>query len=177
MTEYRPIAEWLVAARQSQIDPSTGEPWTQDKFLEELLADTGWRLHRSNLSAYENGRQTPKGPTLAKFVAFWQGRGVSGPDLSPKSPPQSETESLVAALRAQTDAINSLAMAGADRDTSVPADLASAIMALVEELRASRLERASLEERVAALETAARLADRAAGGTGAVLPAHQGSME
>lgn len=60
-----------------------------------------------------------------------------------------------------------LAGTGTGDTTLVPADLAVAIRELVAELQASRLARADLEERVGALETAAKLqaqpADEGAG--------------
>jgi hypothetical protein len=61
------------------------------------------------LSAYENGRQIPKKPTLDKFIAFWKARGVDGPDLSPPPPPAPPVDPLIVALEAQTKAISELA--------------------------------------------------------------------
>lgn len=65
----------------------------------------------------------------------------------------------------------------AGTEANVPADLASAIRELVEELRASRLARVDLEERVGALETAAKLRDRPTVGGGGGKPAPRQTTE
>jgi hypothetical protein len=111
---------------------------------------TDWHITRERYSKYESGSLPMGASTRRHFVDYWTSRGVSGPD-APSG-------------------------AGADRDTSAPADLAAAIRELVEELRASRLERASLVERVEALETAAMLRGGSVVGTDAALPARQGSV-
>lgn len=84
--------------------------WTQDYFLDRLEKETGWHLHRPSYSKYENGKSIPRPATLRKLIAFWARHGEPGPDLAP--PPPTPTPAgipeLVAALAAQTTAINAL---------------------------------------------------------------------
>ena len=120
--DRKPIAEWLRGTRLAQTMPGTRRAWTQDYLLTQMRAE-GWAPHRPNYSKYETGHATPEPETLDRFVAFWAARGVPGPDLS--EPPQA-TESgdaLVAALMAQTAAINALVelLAGADLPARVAA--------------------------------------------------------
>lgn len=105
MTEA-PIAIWLRATRLRQAMPS-GDPWSQDYLLERMTQEIGWAPYRPNYSKYEQGKATPKRETLAKFVAFWAGRGEPGPDLSPKVV-EPAADPLVAALTAQTKALADL---------------------------------------------------------------------
>ena len=81
--------------------------------------------------AFEKGRADPTSEQEAAFLEFYPG----------SEPPETQP--------------------AADRPmVSVPADVIEAISLLVDELRATRQERASLEERIGALETAAKLRDR-----------------
>lgn len=91
------ISKWLLATR--------GE-MTQDAFLEDLAAVTGWKLKRSSLSKYENARAVPWPDTLAKFERYARERGLRGPDFTPPAPAK---DPIVVAMLAQAKATQSLA--------------------------------------------------------------------
>lgn len=90
------ISKWLLAMR--------GET-TQDAFLEDLAAVTGWKLKRSSLSKYENARAVPWPDTLAKFERYAKARGKPGPDFTPPTPAE---DPVIAAMDRQTKAITAL---------------------------------------------------------------------
>lgn len=108
--EYRTVAEWLKAARETQHKPD-GDVWTQTYLVERMHAEIGWKLHRENYSNYERGETIPKRDTLAKFVRFWARYDIAPPDLTPSTeePPPDPQAQLIKALEDQTSAINELA--------------------------------------------------------------------
>jgi hypothetical protein len=131
----KPIARWLRETRLRQtMGDGDDRPWTVGYFLERILEETRWAPQRPNYSAYENGRATPNRDTLAKFMAFWAARGQPGPNLTPPAPAPTESETLIAALTAQTAALTAQA---------------AAINGLVKEMR---LARAGQEGRLEGIE-------------------------
>jgi len=139
----RPTAVWFRMARASQ-------SWTVGDLVERMQAEIDWAPSRPNYSTYEQGHTVPKPETMARFYRFWSRYGIEPPDLNPAP------------------------LEGSGSDTTSNPDLsalASAIRELVEELRASRQERADLLERVEALEAAARLRVQSDGGSVGVQPA------
>lgn len=139
---------------------------TQEALASDIERVTGWHITRDRYSRYESG-SLPIGKTVRQhFVDYWASRDVPGPDDQPAP-----------------------VMAGADGDTTVPAAYLERIDALVTELREDRaIIRELLDlvrptahraidnsERIGALETAARLADRSAVGVGGGPPARRAS--
>ena len=120
------LSEWFRSTRLAQ-QRADGRPWSQDDFVAALEDETGYRLYRTNYSTYETGATTPEPETVAKLLAFWEGRGI----VPPEFPDPEEQEP--------------------------PPDLPTALMALATELRESREERAAMAERLQALEAAVAL--------------------
>lgn len=98
------VADWLLQSRLGQIDPATGEPWTQDHAIALMHARIGWAPHRPNLSKYEQGKAVPRRDTLAKFVEFWALYGVGAPDLDATT--VEPVDPTIAAMDRQTAAID-----------------------------------------------------------------------
>lgn len=100
-------AQWLIRAR--------GE-MTQPAFLDALRAEMGKAPDLSTYRGWESGRLTPRSSNLANVVAFWERRGVPGPDApapaAPEASPSLDVVGLVhamtAALLAQTQALTDL---------------------------------------------------------------------
>ena len=114
------LSEWFRSTRLAQ-QRADGRPWSQDDFVAALEDETGYRLYRTNYSTYETGATTPEPETVAKLLAFWEGRGIVPPEFP--DPEQQET----------------------------PPDLPTALMALATELRESRAERERMATEVADL--------------------------
>lgn len=103
--EDRPIANWLRQARDAQINPATGEPWTQKHCVDVLLAETDWRVSPALLSRWETGKGQPNRKSLSKLVDFWAKHGVPGPDAAPAPAQATESRDAVAdAIDRQTEA-------------------------------------------------------------------------
>ncbi len=99
------IAAWLRASRRSQVmDDGVGgtKPWTVKHFLSLLETEEHWAPAHSNYSNYELGKQVPTPRTLKRFTDFWARRHVDGPDLTPREPEPTESETLLSALIAHT---------------------------------------------------------------------------
>src|SRR4051794_4295712 len=100
LMEDRPIANWLRKARDAQLDPATGEPWTQAHLLDVIRDTTGWSLARSLYSRWETGKGTPERKSLAKLIGFWATQGVPGPDAPPAAAEATESgDDLARAIR------------------------------------------------------------------------------
>jgi hypothetical protein len=88
------IGNWLVESRLSR-------GWdTQEKARSEIERLTGWRIPQSVYAEWESGRRVPSDANLARLTEFYGG------GESPVMPDQQQA--LIAALRAQTEAINAL---------------------------------------------------------------------
>lgn len=115
-TEERgPIAAWLITSRGQFREPGASRAWTVDTFLETLRRETGWSPARTTYARWESGAARPEPENLARVVAFYEARGIPGPDAVTNEPANEQAD-LIAAIKAQTEAM----------------------VALVEELRLSR---------------------------------------
>lgn len=116
--ERGPIAAWLIRSRAQFREPNAQRAWTVDDFLTALKADTGWAPVRTTYARWESGATRPEPENLRRVEAFYAARGI-GPEAPPE--PAGATES--------------------------PETVASAIQALVVELRLWRTEdRAKIAE-------------------------------
>lgn len=76
-----PVTRWLRANRGQM---------SQAAFVADLEAVTGWALLRENYSKYETGAMKPEPETLARFIAYHEHYGRTGPDLTPEPEPEPE---------------------------------------------------------------------------------------
>lgn len=99
------LAEWLRSAREAQVNPATGKPWSQAYAAQRITEATGKTLYREALNGYENGKgMEPE--TYDRIVAFWRPLyTVAPPALNAKNgPPLSLEERAVLAAEALVEA-------------------------------------------------------------------------
>lgn len=124
------IAAWLIRSRALFREPGAKRAWTVDQFLDALKAETGWAPVRTTYARWESGAARPEPDNLQRVVDFYAARDVAGPE-GPKvelPPVTAGIPELVAALAAQTTAINALvARLGSLADGSIASAVRQAV--------------------------------------------------